>query len=125
MKFNRTAIIVSLLVLAALLLILWVGGYFGRPASGQYDAFAQCLTDKGAVMYGANWCSHCQNEKRAFGDSFRHVSYVECTEEPAKCRAAGVEGYPTWLFPDGRRLVGEQGLQKLSSESGCLLTPAS
>ncbi len=125
MKFNKTAIIVSLLVLAALLLILWVGGYFGRPPAGKYDAFAQCLTDKGAVMYGANWCSHCQNEKRAFGDSFRRVSYVECTEEPAKCRAAGVEGYPTWLFPDGRRLVGEQGLQKLSSESGCLLTPAS
>lgn len=126
MKFNKTAIIVSLLVLAALLLILWVSGYFGRPASGEYDTFAQCLKDKGAVMYGAYWCPHCQNEKAAFGDSFRYVNYVECTQDVAKCQAAGVEGYPTWIFPDGKRLVGEQGLQKLSAESGCALTvPAS
>ena len=70
-------------------------------------------------MYGAYWCSHCQNEKRAFGDSFRFVPYVECTRETAKCAAAGIEGFPTWIFPDGRKLVGEQGLRRISQESGC------
>lgn len=29
--------------------------------------------------------------------------------------------YPTWIFQDGKKLVGEQGLRKLSQESGCAL----
>ncbi len=123
MKFNKTAIIVSVLFLAALLLLLWGAGFFSASVpSGKYDAFAQCLTSKGATMYGAYWCPHCQNEKKAFGDSFKYVSYVECTQEVAKCQAAGVEGFPTWTFADGKRLVGEQGLQTLASESGCTLS---
>lgn len=90
-------------------------------ANGETDAFAQCLADKGITMYGADWCPHCQNEKKAFGDSFRLVPYVECPDDPQKCLAAGINGYPTWVFPDGKKLVGEQGLKKLSEESGCIL----
>jgi hypothetical protein len=102
------------------------------PANGALDDFAKCLAAKGATMYGAYWCPHCQNEKAAFGDSFHYVNYVECTQETQKCEAAGIQGFPTWVFPDastgsaqgGRRFEGEQGLKKLSEESGCVL-PAS
>ncbi|MFH0712670.1 MAG: hypothetical protein V2A55_02355 [Candidatus Jorgensenbacteria bacterium] len=93
----------------------------GGPEGGAYDGFAACLAEKKVVMYGAYSCPHCQNEKKRFGDSFRLVPYVECTEETEKCVAAGIEGYPTWIFGDGRRFEGEQGLQRLSQESGCLL----
>ena len=72
-------------------------------------------------MYGANWCSHCQNEKKAFGDSFRFVNYVECPKNTKECRAKGVEGYPTWILSDGKKLVGEQGLGGLARASGCAL----
>ncbi len=72
-------------------------------------------------MYGAEWCAHCQNEKKAFGDSFKYVPYVECPDNPQKCLEKGIEGYPTWILPDGKKLIGEQGLLKLSQESGCLL----
>ncbi len=91
------------------------------PASGTYDAFAQCLAEKKFTMYGANWCSHCQNEKRTFGDSFRLVPYVECPVERVRCAAEKIEGYPTWITGSGERLVGEQGLRKLSEASGCKL----
>ncbi|MCR4328266.1 MAG: hypothetical protein NUV53_01985 [Patescibacteria group bacterium] len=100
---------------------LWWLLYDPLPANGTYDAFSQCLADKKFVMYGAEWCSHCQNEKRAFGDSFQYVSYVECPTEPEKCVAQKIEEYPTWITGDGERLVGEQGLQKLSERSGCAL----
>jgi len=93
------------------------------------DEFAKCLAVKDVVMYGADWCPHCQNEKRAFGDSFRYVPYIECPKNPRECIAKGIEGYPTWIFPaspaggpDGKKLIGEQGLQKLSQESGCPLS---
>jgi hypothetical protein len=72
-------------------------------------------------MYGTYWCPHCQNEKKIFGSAFQYVPYVECTQETAKCTAMNIDGYPTWVFPDGKRLVGEQGLYKLSEESGCPL----
>src|SRR3989338_5071516 len=93
-----------------------------RVAEGApLDEFAQCLADKNVTMYGAEWCSHCQNEKNAFGSSFRLVPYVECPENPQECLAQKVDRYPTWIFPDGKKFVGEQGLQKLSEESGCSL----
>lgn len=72
-------------------------------------------------MYGAEWCSHCQNEKKAFGDSFQYVPYVECPAAPQKCLEKKITGYPTWIFPDGKALIGEQGLSKLSEASSCAL----
>ncbi len=95
---------------------------------GYLDEFAKCLADKKIVMYGADWCPHCQNEKKLFGDSFRFVPYVECPDDPQRCLKEGIEGYPTWIFPaslaggsDGKKLTGEQGLEKLSQESTCQL----
>jgi len=103
---------------------IWIVEMRKSVPSGKYDNFAQCLTDKGIIMYGANWCPHCQNEKRAFGDSFRLITYVECPDNPQQCVDVNVESYPTWIFSDGRRLVGEQGLKKLSQESACDLPQA-
>lgn len=83
------------------------------------DSFAICLKEKGLTMYGAKWCPHCQREKKAFGDSFKYIPYVECPDQPKICLDLKVDSYPTWIFPDGRRLVGEQGLGNLSKMSGC------
>lgn len=88
---------------------------------GQYDAFAQCLAQKEVTMYGAEWCVHCQNQKKLFGNSFKYVPYVECPENTKLCLDKGVDGYPTWIFPDGKKIEGEQTLEKLSQESGCTL----
>jgi len=112
----------SFLVLVAGIAILAFGAWaFLSPkqAEGRYDEFAQCLSEKGMVMYGADWCPHCQNEKKAFDDSFRLINYVECPDDPQLCLGKGIEVYPTWMMQDGRKLVGEQGLKKLSQQSGC------
>jgi hypothetical protein len=89
-----------------------------------FDSFAQCIASKGLVMYGAYWCPHCQNEKKAFGDSFKFISYVECGDNPKLCSEKGVSVLPTWIFPDGRKLEGEQGISGLSSATGCLVEKA-
>lgn len=105
-------------------LVIIIGAWLFYPAKkveSQLDDFAQCLASKNITMYGAEWCSHCQNEKKLFGDSFRYVPYVECPNDPKKCLEKGVTGYPTWVFPDGKKMIGEQGLEKLSQESGCAL----
>lgn len=112
------------LIIFILGVALVITGYLSYPkkqVSQELDAFAKCLADKGITMYGADWCSRCLNEKKAFGDSFRFVPYVECPDEPQRCIAQGIKGYPTWIFPDGARFEGEQGIKKLSEESGCRL----
>lgn len=70
------------------------------PTSGSLDDFAKCLADKKVTMYGAYWCTHCKADKDAFGDSFKYVPYVECTEKAQECISAGVESYPTWIIPN-------------------------
>lgn len=96
--------------------------------AGQYDDFAQCLTDEGATIYGAYWCQNCERQKLTFGDSFHLVDYIECDEtdpegkgQPHLCEAASITSYPTWIFDDGQRIVGSQSLQQLADVTGCSL----
>ena len=89
-----------------------------------YDTFAQCLTDKGAVMYGAAWCSHCQEQKKTFGSSFKLVKYVECPDNTQLCIDKGIQGYPTWLLEDkviSEGFAGERSMKELSDATGCPL----
>lgn len=87
-------------------------------SSEKKDALAKCLTEKGVKMYGAEWCSHCKNQKNAFGSSFQYVDYIECTQRESDCKAAGVDGYPTWII-GGVKYPGEQDLGTLAKLSGC------
>lgn len=117
------AIIIGILSLAVLILIYKTGGS-DKPPAGFYNDFAKCLTGKGIEMYGKNSCSYCEKEKNNFGDSFKFINYIECSADPKKCVEKGVNRLPTWIFPDGKKLEGVQGLDKLSEESGCALPKA-
>jgi hypothetical protein len=89
-----------------------------------YDAFAQCLTDKGAVMYGAEWCAHCKEQEAILGDSFRLIKYVECPDNTELCIDKGIQGYPTWLIGTSTKLEGfdkNNTMQELSDATGCPL----
>ncbi len=85
------------------------------------DTFAQCLADKEITMYGTEWCVYCQKQEALFGNSFRLIPYVDCGKDSNKCTEQKIEATPTWIFPDNHRLVGLQGLEKLSLESSCPL----
>ena len=91
-----------------------------------YDKFAQCLTDEGALYYGAFWCHNCEEQVDLFGDSEDLIPYIECDEagkdsQTALCLAAGINAYPTWTFPDGSQLSGLQSLETLSEKTSCPL----
>jgi hypothetical protein len=131
---KSSKIIISLggVVIIAVLALVFAqveGNKKQNSAPGQFDSFAQCLAEKGATMYGAAWCAHCQNQKKLFGNSFRLIPYVECPESVKLCIDKGINGYPTWIIPSassgqepgGRKLEGEQTLEKLSQESGCVI----
>ena len=83
---------------------------------------AKYLTEKGAVLYGAYWCPHCQDQKKILGDGLKYINYVECdpqgdNAQPDKCTAAGIESYPTWII-NGQKTTGAKSLSQLAQLSG-------
>jgi hypothetical protein len=117
-----------LLLGLALAAFAWGIYYFAyyRNSPRRVDTFAQCLTSKGAKMYGAWWCPHCADEKKLFGNGFQYVNYVECSPPGQRtqnevCKQAGIKNYPTWQFAEGSRTEGTQPLAALSKKTGCRL----
>lgn len=106
----------------AAVIILFVAMYFigFRNTNKNYDSFAKCLTEKGAVMYGTYWCSYCNAQKGDFGKSAKFINYVECTEDPDACTGKGVESFPTWIINDVT-YRGKQPLSRLAALTGCEL----
>ncbi len=90
-----------------------------KSVNPEVEKLALCLKEKGAVMYGTYWCPHCKKQKEMFGEAFKYINYVECTEVPQKCEEAGIYGVPTWIFKNGTKLEGIQTLEKLKEVSGC------
>lgn len=98
------------LVLAALIANSVYSRYF---VPGQYDDFAKCLNEKGAVMYGAILtCRYTKGQAAMFGNSFKYVNYKEANELP------GIKVTPTWVI-NGKWYEKVQSFDRLAELTGC------
>ena len=112
----------AMLIVAGLLII-------PKFIPGKFDAFATCLKEKNVTYYGAYWCPNCQNQNAMFGNSKKHLTYIECGIPGGKgqtevCEKAGIQGYPTWEFENGERVEGVQTLEFLAEKTGCEISPS-
>jgi hypothetical protein len=105
----------------AFIAVLLLLAYLQSTAPGDYDGFATCLTEKGFIMAGTDWCTVCRQQKALFGNSFRLVNYKNCDTENVWCAENRVTGYPTWFDAEGNSYRGPQQLETLSALSGCSL----
>ncbi|XP_042457018.1 thiol-disulfide oxidoreductase LTO1-like isoform X2 [Zingiber officinale] len=92
-------------------------------------SLAKHLRSIGAKMYGAFWCSHCNEQKQMFGsEATKVLDYVECFPNGAgkgrtmasECSSVGIQGFPTWVIKGKlslQILSGEQDLQTLAEAS--------
>jgi len=117
-------------LVGGIIVVIILGGIglflYQQNKPGQLDDFAKCLKDKGTVFYGTFWCSHCQSQKKLFGNSAKHLPYVECSTSNSNgqlkvCKDANITSYPTWQFSDGSRQEGEIALSVLAEKSSCKL----
>lgn len=120
-------IVIGFIIIVALILggIVFVTARSAAP-NPQLSVFAQCLKEKGAVFYGAYWCSHCQATKRMFGSAASDLPYVECSTPDGNgqtqiCKDKKIAQYPTWRFADGSELTGQLSLAQLSTKTGCIV----
>ena len=122
---NKRTVTFGLIALIVVIgLLVYASRVSGGP--GKLDGFAQCLKEKGALFYGAFWCSHCQNQKAIFGSSKKYLPYIECSTPDGRgqlpiCAANKIASFPTWVFPDMSTTTGEIPLAILSEKTGCPL----
>ncbi len=81
------------------------------------EQIAQCLWQKWVKMYWTKVCSHCLSQKELFGDSFKYINYVDCTNTPDAC--SKIKWTPTREFPSGELLVGKQKISVLAEKAWC------
>jgi len=117
-----TGAIVAIITLTGTLGVYASQGKLSAQSNSYAGRLAQHLTATNAKMYGAYWCPHCLDQKKAFGDAKKLVPYVECdpkgeNPQPALCQQKGIKGYPTWEI-NGKMLSGERSLDELATESG-------
>ena len=104
-KKKRTIITVATIIF--LLTVAMIT--YAALSPGKYDKFAKCLTEKGAVMYGENWCKYTNAQKGMFGKSFKYIDYKQTSDLKVR---------PTWVI-DGKRYETVQSFQRLSALTGC------
>ncbi len=115
MKKKNIAIIIIAIAIAFFIFNFLLPKEEEKKAS---DSFAQCLTEKGAKMYGTEWCSHCKAQKERFGESFKFIDYIDCDINRGVCNAEGISGYPTWKIM-GQNFPGGKTLKELSELTDC------
>lgn len=87
-------------------------------SSKQALALATKLDSLNTRMYGAYWCSHCADQKEAFGkEAFAKIQYVECASDGQNpqeglCDDKNVRSVPTWEI-NGKMFSGQHTLEEL------------
>ncbi len=101
---------IKLVAVSAALLLLMSGAIaYYALTPGKYDSFAKCLTEKGAVMYGEDWCPYTKAQKAMFGKSFKYVNYEQKKDLALR---------PTWVIA-GTAYERVQSFERLASLTGC------
>lgn len=126
MKTSKSILITGIILIAIIIGIVGFSSIGNVTKSFEYDDFTKCLTENNVKMYGAYWCSHCKDQKQMFGDSWKHINYVECSlpnmaGQNQICRQANIKAYPTWEFEDRKRIEGTLSFKQLSRHSNCEL----
>lgn len=91
-----------------------------RRSSPRAVKVGQRLKALNAKMYGAFWCSHCNNQKQELGvEVAKQFDYIECDKDGANtqyklCRSTKITGYPTWEIK-GELYPGEKDLGELET----------
>ncbi|MEK6949145.1 MAG: hypothetical protein AABX34_02915 [Nanoarchaeota archaeon] len=112
-KPNKKIIIISIVSVLLILAGIGIGvGFANSNKPGPVDDFAKCLTEKGAIMYGAPLCRYTAAQKAMFGNSMKLIDYRDFTEDP------NVEITPTWLI-NGAYYQNVQDFDRLASLTGC------
>lgn len=88
-----------------------------NPAPKTDEETAKCIGEN-SELYVRLGCTHCENQKKMFGEYVSYLHPVDCFFEREKCAEVGIEATPTWII-NGEKVVGTQEISKLKELTGC------
>ena len=112
-KNYKKILIVSSISVVFILIFVGIGfSYINTLKPALLDDFAKCLSEKGAIMYGATFCQYTGAQKGMFGNSIRFIDSRDFTEDP------NIKITPTWLI-NGKYYENVQTFNRLADLTGC------
>ncbi|MBS3169183.1 vitamin K epoxide reductase family protein [Candidatus Woesearchaeota archaeon] len=117
-------------IIAVFLITIIIFILFNISSKQQEDhtVLAQCLTEKGVVMYGSSRCAVCAKTRALFGPAFQYVTEIECypgqeNSQTELCLSQKIAGTPTWVMEqegiEQKRQQGFLSIEELQTFSGC------
>jgi len=114
-KLSKKILIISIVSVVFVLIVGGIGfSYLNTLKPAALDGFAQCLTDKGAIMFGSSSCQYTHAQQGMFGNSARFIDSRDFTKDP------NIKVTPTWLI-NGNYYENVQTFDRLASLTGCEL----
>ena len=114
-KNNKKILIISIVSIVFVLIVGGIGfSYINSLKPAALDGFAQCLTDKGAIMFGSSSCQYTHAQQGMFGNSARFIDSRDFTDD------SNIKVTPTWLI-NGNYYENVQTFNRLASLTGCEL----
>ena len=114
-KKNKSKFYIVAALIGFIVVVTVAYSVYSINKPGQYDNFAKCLTERGAVMYGAmDWCKFTQGQRAMFGKSFKYINYREFNQ------LKEIKKTPTWVI-NGEWYENAQSFDKLAALTGCKL----
>ena len=114
-KKNKKVLLISISSVIIVLVAAFIGfSFIQSNKPGPLDNFAKCLTEKGAIMYGASFCKYTHGQKGMFGNSIKYVDSRDFTED------SNIKLTPTWLI-NGDYYENAQSFDRLATITGCVI----
>jgi hypothetical protein len=105
----------NILILLGIVIIMIVSTIvFAFGPKPDYYTLANCLTEKGIIMAGTDWCPACKSQREIFGDAFAKITYINCDNNNEWCTTNNIQAFPTWVFPDGTQEIGVKDFSTLN-----------
>lgn len=118
MKKNTKNILITILFIAVVVIIAIVIIHLTKKTSGIVDeSVAKCI-GQNSILYVQLGCSHCEDQKNLFGNSYQYLNVTDCFYETGVCINNSIEATPTWVIKD-QRYVGVQTVEKIKELTGC------
>lgn len=109
--------VIVVLAIAMISAANWISKTTGYGVLEEEEyVLAQCLSGKGAVFYGAEFCEDCIRQKDLFDSYFDLINYIDCTKNQEACR--GLQSIPAWKI-GGQMHYGLKGINELRLLSEC------
>ena len=103
------------IVLAVLALAYVVISFQGSGVPSISEEIAKCIGEN-SVIYVQTGCSACTYQEELFGENYKHLEIINCTDNIELC--PGVSVTPTWKI-NGELIERVQSIKKLKELTGC------